>query len=115
MLEVLADQARETLPALMHEVQAFTFLVLPPPAATRTDWMLGFQRRRVAFLDHGRLLPKPGFLSQMSQTLATGSLPKSFLIGRDERNPDRVPDRPAHRPIGPHRRFTAVNYSGAAK
>src|SRR5687767_6044972 len=63
---ILADQARETLPALMHEVQAFIFLVVPPPAATRTDWMLGFQRRRVAFLDHGRLLPKPGFLSQMS-------------------------------------------------
>jgi hypothetical protein len=79
---VVLDQARETLPALMHEVQAFTFLVVPPPAATRTDWMLGFQRRRVAFLDHGRLLPKPGFLSQMSQTLATGSLLKSSLIGR---------------------------------
>jgi len=66
------NQARATLPALRHEVHTLSFLVVPPPAGVRTVWMLGSQRRRVAFLDHGRLFPKPGFLAQMSQTAATG-------------------------------------------
>src|SRR4051794_13622995 len=33
--------------------------------------MLGSKRRFVILRDHGRLLPKPGFLAQMSQTAAT--------------------------------------------
>src|SRR5262245_49729638 len=37
--------------------------------------MLGSKRRLVIFFDHGRLLPKPGFLAQMSQTAATGVTP----------------------------------------
>jgi hypothetical protein len=36
--------------------------------------MLGSKRRLVIFFDHGRLLPKVGFLAQMSQTAATGVL-----------------------------------------
>src|SRR6478735_7998858 len=61
---------RVTLPALRQEVHTFTRFGVPLTVA-RTRWMLGSNRRRVAFLDHGRLLPKPGFLAQMSQTAAT--------------------------------------------
>ena len=49
------SQARTTLPALMQEVHTLSFLVLPPPAGVRTDWMFGFQRRFVFFFDHGTL------------------------------------------------------------
>ena len=35
--------------------------------------MLGSKRRFVILRDHGRLLPKPGLLAQMSQTAATGN------------------------------------------
>jgi hypothetical protein len=34
--------------------------------------MFGLKRRLVILRDHGRLLPKPGFFAQMSQTAATG-------------------------------------------
>src|ERR671916_203868 len=43
-----------------------------PLTVARTRWMLGLNRRFVILRDHGRLLPKPGFLAQMSQTAATG-------------------------------------------
>jgi hypothetical protein len=42
-----------------------------PFTVARTRWMLGLKRRFVILRDHGRLLPKPGFLAQMSQTAAT--------------------------------------------
>jgi len=53
--KIQKPQARTTLPALMHEVHTFSFLVLPPPAGVRTDWMFGSQRRFVFFFDHGTL------------------------------------------------------------
>ena len=67
------DQARVTLPALMHDVQTFNFLVVPPPAGVRTDWMFGFQRRLVRRCEWDTLWPKPGPLPQTSHTLATGN------------------------------------------
>lgn len=42
-----------------------------PLTVARTRWMFGLKRRFVILRDHGRLLPKPGFLAQMSQTAAT--------------------------------------------
>jgi len=66
----LAERQRETLPALMHEVQAFTRLGVPP-TLVRTVWMLGFQRRRVRRCEWETLLPNPGPLPQTSQTEAT--------------------------------------------
>ena len=49
-----------------------TFIRFGVPLTTaRTRWMLGSKRRFVILRDHGRLLPKPGFLAQMSQTAAT--------------------------------------------
>ena len=41
------DQARTTLPARMHEVQALMRRRLPGAISARTDWMFGFQRRGV--------------------------------------------------------------------
>ncbi len=35
-----------------------------PPSMIRVFWMLGFQRRRVAFFDQGRLFPYIGVLGQ---------------------------------------------------
>ncbi|KQX79892.1 hypothetical protein ASD48_33865 [Streptomyces sp. Root1310] len=62
---------RETLPALMHEVQAFTRFGVPP-TTVRTRWMLGFQRRDVRRCECEMLLPKLGPLPQTSQLAATG-------------------------------------------
>ncbi len=62
---------RETLPALMHEVQAFTRFGVPP-TTVRTRWMFGFQRRGVRRCECEMLLPKPGPLPQTSQLAATG-------------------------------------------
>src|SRR5882757_8531305 len=62
---------RVTLPALMHEVQAFTRFGVPP-TTVRTRWMLGFQRRGVRRCECEMLLPKPGPLPQTSQLAATG-------------------------------------------
>src|SRR5262245_43494707 len=56
----------------MHDVHTFSRLVLPPPAGTRTVWMLGFQRRLVRRCEWDTLWPKPGPLPQTSHTLATG-------------------------------------------
>ena len=51
-------------------MQTFMRLGVPLTVA-RTRWMLGLKRRLVILRDQGRLLPKPGFLAQMSQTAAT--------------------------------------------
>jgi hypothetical protein len=61
---------RETLPALRQPVHTFMRFGVPFTEA-RTRWMLGLKRRFVILRDQGRLLPKPGFLAQMSQTAAT--------------------------------------------
>ena len=61
---------RPTLPAFKQEVQTFSRFDVPP-MTVRTVWMLGLKRRFVILRDQGRLLPKPGFLAQMSQTAAT--------------------------------------------
>src|SRR3954454_10404925 len=58
----------------MHEVQALTFLVLPPPAATRTVWMFGSHLRRVRRCEWLTDMPKPGPLPQTSQVAATVKL-----------------------------------------
>ena len=65
-----ADGQRVTLPALRQPVHTLRRLGVPFTVA-RTRWMLGSKRRFVILRDHGRLLPKPGFLAQMSQTAAT--------------------------------------------
>ena len=57
----------------MQPVQALRRRVLPPTRA-RTRWMLGFHRRRVFRFEWLTLLPKPGFLPQISQTDAMGRL-----------------------------------------
>src|SRR5262245_57161920 len=57
----------------MQPVQTWIRLGVPLMVA-RTRWMLGSKRRLVIFRDHGRLLPKPGFLWQMSQTAAIRGL-----------------------------------------
>src|SRR5690606_27879904 len=64
---------RVTLPALMQEVQTLSLFEVPLTTA-RTDWMLGFQRRRVRRWEWDTLLPKVGPLRQTSQTEATVSL-----------------------------------------
>lgn len=61
---------RVTLPAFRQPVQTLTRLGEPFTVA-RTRWMFGLKRRFVILRDQGRLLPKPGFLAQMSQTAAT--------------------------------------------
>src|SRR4051812_34779189 len=55
---------------MRHPVQTFTRFGDPLTVA-RTRWMFGLKRRFVILRDHGRLLPKPGPLAQMSQTAAT--------------------------------------------
>src|SRR6478752_6144472 len=67
---------RVTLPAFRQPVHTLSRVRVPLTVA-RTRWMLGSKRRLVIFFDHGRLLPKPGFLAQMSQTAATGALLES--------------------------------------
>src|SRR5690242_19781759 len=67
---------RVTLPAFRQPVHTLRRVRVPLTVA-RTRWMLGSKRRLVIFFDHGRLLPKPGFLAQMSQTAATGVLLES--------------------------------------
>ena len=105
LAEVSADQARTTLPALMHEVQTLSFLVVPPPAGVRTDWMLGFQRRLVRRCEWDTLWPKPGPLPQTSHTAATKySWVKSNLEMPSKHcrtNPTRLPDAPPGQPIAP--------------
>src|SRR4051794_27957181 len=67
---------RVTLPAFRQPVHTLRRVRVLLTVA-RTRWMLGSKRRLVIFFDHGRLLPKPGFLAQMSQTAATGVLLES--------------------------------------
>src|SRR6188472_2254804 len=69
---------RETLPALMHEVQTLSRFGVRPTTA-RTRWMFGFQRRDVRRCECEMLLPKPGPLPQTSQLAATGHS-KDFRI-----------------------------------
>ena len=64
------DQARVTLPALMHEVHTFSRLGVAP-MSVRTRWMFGFQRRLVRRWECEMLCPKPGPLPQTSQVAAT--------------------------------------------
>ena len=66
-----AARQRETLPALMHEVQTLSRFGVRPTTA-RTRWMFGFQRRDVRRCECEMLLPKPGPLPQTSQLAATG-------------------------------------------
>jgi DAK2 domain fusion protein YloV len=92
----------------MHEVQTFSFLVLPPPAGVRTDWMFGFQRRLVRRCEWDTLWPKPGPLPQTSHTLATGYSKSWFRSWAPSDHPcrgnlARLPDRRARQPIGPSR------------
>src|SRR6476469_4385813 len=76
-------QARTTLPARMHEVQALIRLRLPGATSARTDWMFGFQRRGVRRCEWDTDIPKPGPLPQTSHTAATvdHSQRKSLQIG----------------------------------
>lgn len=103
--EPAAQEAwRTTLPALMHEVQAFTRLGVPP-TRVRTVWMLGFQRRRVRRCEWETLLPNPGPLPQTSQTEATvtpfkrsGSRTSPHAKGRPtERSCEQVGDEVTNR------------------
>src|SRR2546423_13005091 len=61
---------RATLPALMHEVHAFTRFGVPP-TTVRTVWMFGFQRRLVRRCECEMLWPMPGPLPHTSQLAAT--------------------------------------------
>lgn len=62
-----------TLPDLMHPVHALTRRGVPSTMA-RIRWMLGFQRRLVRLCEWLTLMPKPGFLPQMSHTDAMVTL-----------------------------------------
>src|SRR3954447_23199296 len=75
LLRVLGVGQRVTLPALRQPVQTLSRLGAPLTVA-RTRWMFGSNRRLVILRDHGRLLPNPGPLAQMSQTAATVKLPQ---------------------------------------
>ena len=59
-----------TFPAFRQEVQTLSRFDVPP-TTTRTDWMLGFQRRGVRRCECEIELPKPGRLPQTSQVAAT--------------------------------------------
>src|SRR3954464_3802509 len=88
----------------MHEVQTFSFLVVPPPAGVRTDWMFGFQRRLVRRCEWDTLWPKPGPLPQTSHTLATGISWVDRDWSPDHSTPGnltRVPDGRPGKPTGP--------------
>src|SRR5205085_4430170 len=65
-----ASGQRVTLPAFRQPVHTLSRFGVPFTVA-RTRWMFGSKRRLVILRDHGRLLPKPGPLAQMSQTAAT--------------------------------------------
>lgn len=69
-LRVRSAQARDTLPALMHDVHTFIRFGVEPTTA-RTRWMFGFQRRLVRRCECEMLCPKPGPLPQTSQVAAT--------------------------------------------
>ncbi len=79
---------RETLPALMHEVQTLSRFGVRPTTA-RTVWMLGFQRRGVRRCEWEMLLPKPGPLPQTSQLAATGVTPRLQNHLRETTPPDQ--------------------------
>lgn len=62
---------RVILPALMHDVQAFTRRGVPSTRA-RTRWMFGSQRRLLRLWEKVTALPKNGFFPQTSHTAAIG-------------------------------------------
>ena len=57
------------LPERMQRVQTSSFFT-PPPTFARTDWRLGFHRRRVRLLAWLTVLPVDGPLPQISQVRA---------------------------------------------
>ena len=57
------------MPALMHDVHAFTRLGVPFTRA-RTRWLFGFQRRLFRLCEKVTALPKNGFFPQISHTAA---------------------------------------------
>jgi hypothetical protein len=67
-----------TLPAFRHEVHTVIRRRVPGATSARTVCTFGFQRRGVRRWEWDTLLPKPGDLPQMSQTLATVSSSGSF-------------------------------------
>ena len=66
-----------TLPDLRHPVHTLTRLGEPSTMA-RTRWMFGFQRRFVRRCEWLRLMPKLGFLLQISHTEDIGRA--QFLV-----------------------------------
>ncbi len=66
----------------MQAAQTSSFLGVPP-TLTRMLWMLGFQRRGVRLWECEMLLPKLGFLPQMSQVAATGELQRKGCAAPD--------------------------------
>src|SRR5690625_2452388 len=99
----------------MQEVQTLSRFGVPP-TTVRTDWMFGFQRRRVRRCECEIELPKPGPLPQTSQLAATGT-PLSTVMAvrrpivrvvRDDRASDaaiyRQPDKNSRKAMpGPNR------------
>ena len=73
---------RVTLPALMHEVQAFTRRGVPSTKAL-TRCTFGSHRRLFRLCENVTALPKKGFFPQMSQTAA--------IAGRGYQTPARSP------------------------
>jgi hypothetical protein len=60
-----------------------------PPITTRTRWRFGSKRRFVATIEWLRLLPNPGFLLQIAQTLDTvARIAEDY--GASARGPRRV-------------------------
>src|ERR1044071_5094218 len=80
----------------MHEVQTFSFLVVPPRGGVRTDCLVGSQRRFVRRCEWDTLWPKPGPLPQTSHTLATGYswLTRTELVTRSEGAQRASPGQP---------------------
>jgi hypothetical protein len=61
-----------------------------PSTTVRTDWMFGYQQRRVRRCEWEIELPKPGRLPQMSQVAATGD---SLEDKNGKGNRNRLPGR----------------------
>ena len=61
----------EALSEAREEIDALNVYPVPD-GDTGTNMFLTMESAREALRDHGRLLPKPGFFAQMSQTAATG-------------------------------------------
>jgi fatty acid kinase len=70
-----------TLPAFRQEVHTVIRRRVPGATRARTVCTFGFHRRAVRRCEWDTLLPKPGDLPQMSQTLATVVSSGSFSKG----------------------------------